>query len=78
MIDEELDLQYFEINASRDVLDSEKSENALFRALSVPFYSWKHNRSKKYQLLTHVRYALGIERGRFSASAERDEFQTEL
>ena len=67
LIDEELDLQYFEVAATRGVLDADKSKVAVLRALSVPYYSWKYNKLKRYQLLTHVRYALGVEGGRPSA-----------
>ena len=46
LLDEELDLQYFEVDATRNVLDADKSKVAFFRALSVPYYSWKHNKLK--------------------------------
>lgn len=59
LIDEELDLLYFDPASRESVIDQEKSEKAIFRAFSVPFFSFKFNRFKEYLLLAKERIQLG-------------------
>ena len=59
LVDEELDLIYFDPTDRRPVLDQELSKKQLYRAFFVPFLSSMHNKYKEYMLLTHVKIELG-------------------
>lgn len=59
LIDEELDLLYFDPASREKVIDAASSKSAFLRAFSIPYFSYVNNRFKDYTLLAKERIQLG-------------------